>query len=113
MLTPVLEASAKAAAAGCSTNGENVRCQLRWTKQGDGSTGLGESFSALAVAQALLVPQAKALATSSSANGTSGNSTHPGAGGSAQPKDHEGGAGALYASRGVVVVAAVVAVAFL
>lgn len=118
VLTPVLEASAEAAAEDCTKDGDNVKCSLRWSRgDNDHSAGLGESFSALAVTQALLVPEAKALATSASANGTAGSATQdaPGANGSGsvKPKDNEGGAGAVFVSRGLVGLAAVVAVALL
>ncbi|KAF2451659.1 glycoside hydrolase family 76 protein [Karstenula rhodostoma CBS 690.94] len=116
-LAPVLEASAKAAAKGCSEDNGGVKCQLRWTAQGEDAPGaLGEAFSALAVVQALLVPEAKPLATGSSSNGTStGSSTQnaPAASGSGKPAESEGGADALFVSRSLVVVVAALAVAFL
>lgn len=116
-LTPILEASAEAAAKGCSKDDDEVECQLRWTaKRNDESGALGESFSALAVVQALLVPESKPLATGSASNGTStGNPTSnaPAASGSGKPAENEGGADALFVSRGLVVVAAALAVALL
>jgi mannan endo-1,6-alpha-mannosidase len=115
-LTPVLEASAKAAAAGCSAKTKTVGCPLRWTVSDDGNRGVGETFSALAVVQALLVPEAKPLATSSTSNGTSTGSTTEtasGASGSGKPAENEGAADALSVSRGMVVVIAVLAAALL
>jgi hypothetical protein len=67
---------------------------------------LGENFGALAVVQALLVKDAKAPATeSTSGNGTAtGNPTGsaPETSGSANPAEHDGAAGALAVSRGLV-----------
>lgn len=114
-LTPLLEGSAKAAAEGCSTKNKQVECSLRWTSQNDGSSGLGESFSALAVVQALLVPNAKPLATKSSNATSTGSPTesNPAASGSGQPAENEGAADTIVASRSLVVVIAVLAAALL
>ncbi|KAL1593231.1 hypothetical protein SLS60_010839 [Paraconiothyrium brasiliense] len=116
LLTPLLEASAKAAAEGCSTKDGTVKCPLKWTTKDDGEYGLGQSFSALAVVQALLVPNAKPLATKSSSNGTSNGSPAadtPAASGSGKPAENEGAADTLVVSRSLVVVIAVLAAALL
>ena len=88
-INKVLEASAKGAASACSGSGEDVSCKLSWADANsewesasakDGN--LGEVFDALEVVQALLYPQAKALATASgngqSSGSGSGNATQSG-----------------------------------
>lgn len=116
-VTAILEASAQAAAKGCSGEGDDLKCSQKWTAGGsDGNSGLGESFGVLAVTQALLVKNAKAVATGSSGgNGTStGTSTEKAPSGSAKPVENEGAADGLAVSRGgLAVVALLASVAFL
>lgn len=79
-----LEASAKGAAGACSGDGADVSCKLSWKADSSGKSAsakdgnLGEVFNAMEVVQALLYPQAKALATASSTGQTSGNATQSG-----------------------------------
>ncbi|KAJ8114748.1 hypothetical protein OPT61_g3444 [Boeremia exigua] len=57
-INPLLEASAKAAAAQCNAGKDQVTCGLRWVDNGinDGSFGVGEQMAALEIVQALLYP---------------------------------------------------------
>lgn len=76
----MLQASAKGAAEQCEGDEKDVTCGLKWFEKDDeaastgsgGLDGLGETFSAMEVVQALLYPQAKAVTP---ASGNSGNST--------------------------------------
>ncbi|KAL2393304.1 Mannan endo-1,6-alpha-mannosidase DCW1 [Exophiala dermatitidis] len=55
-LKPILEASAKAAAAVCTGGSNGTSCGLKWTTGSfDGSTGVGEQMSALEVIQSNLI----------------------------------------------------------
>lgn len=111
-VTTTLENSAESAAKGCKTNNDNVDCKFKWwTDDRDDSNGLGEAFSALAVVQGLLVKDAKAPATQSSSSSGNGNGTTTGnptgnapeTSGGANPADHDGAAGAVAVSRGLMV----------
>ena len=110
----ILEASAQGAAKGCSGEGKDLKCSLKWT-DGTGSSGLGESFGALAVTQGLLAKDAKAVATRwRDINGTrtdASNDTTPS--GSAKPAENEGAADGLAVSSGALAVVAFVAAAAL
>ena len=62
-VTTLLEASAMAAAASCSGMNNNT-CGTRWyTKDWDGTLGLGQQLTALETVQALLAPSGPKLAT--------------------------------------------------
>jgi mannan endo-1,6-alpha-mannosidase len=116
-ITPVLEASAKAAVGNCDTSedpGFEIQCALIWNRDEDAGTGdLSSLFSALEVVQGLLYPSAKALATANEAtNGPTavGNATqNAGASGTSRAGAPEktGAAGMVAGS-----VTAVLAVAF-
>ncbi|KAK3078162.1 hypothetical protein LTS18_008283, partial [Coniosporium uncinatum] len=102
-IAPLLQRSARAAAASCNSASNGTQCGSQWTlNQFDGTTGLGQQLSALSVIQNLLVGSTPALRTSSTmTNGTGGgngtlapgsNSTSPG------PAVSTGGAGRMVAS---------------
>lgn len=58
-LLPLLQSSAKAAAATCTAGTDGNQCGLRWTLEAnDGSIGVGEQMSALQVFQANLIMSA-------------------------------------------------------
>ncbi|KAF1840353.1 glycoside hydrolase family 76 protein [Cucurbitaria berberidis CBS 394.84] len=117
-INKMIGASAKGAASACDGNDENVSCNLSWihgeskwsVSAKDGN--LGEVFGALEVVQALLYPQAKALATgngkgsgSNAGNGTKSGGAS-GTSGAVSPQS-TGSAGTIAAS-----ITAVIAVAF-
>ncbi|KAF1358890.1 mannan endo-1,6-alpha-mannosidase DCW1 precursor [Lizonia empirigonia] len=64
-LDPLLQTSAKAAAAQCNGGTNQTSCGLRWIDNGtnDGSFGVGEQMAALEVVQALLYPTVGGPAT--------------------------------------------------
>jgi mannan endo-1,6-alpha-mannosidase len=64
-LDPLLQASAKAAAAQCTGGVNQTSCGLRWIDNGvnDGSFGVGEQMAAMEVIQALLYPTVSGPAT--------------------------------------------------
>jgi len=64
-LDPLLQTSAKAAAAQCIGGSDQVSCGLRWVDNGvnDGSFGVGEQMAALEIVQSLLYPSAPGPAT--------------------------------------------------
>jgi mannan endo-1,6-alpha-mannosidase len=64
-LDPMLQTSAKAAAAQCNGGADQVSCGLRWVDNGvnDGSFGVGEQMAALEIVQSLLYPSAPGPAT--------------------------------------------------
>lgn len=65
-ITPLIEASAKGAAASCSGGSDGVTCGIDWTvNEWDGWYGLGEQMSAVEIIQNLLVGQRPAPSTSS------------------------------------------------
>ena len=65
-IAPLIEASAKGAAASCSGGSDGVTCGIDWTiNEWDGWYGLGEQISAMEVIQNLLVGQRPAPYTSS------------------------------------------------
>jgi mannan endo-1,6-alpha-mannosidase len=59
-LDPMLQTSAKAAAAQCTGGNDQTSCGLRWVDNGvnDGSFGVGEQMAALEIVQSLLYPSA-------------------------------------------------------
>lgn len=64
-IDPLLQASAKAAAAQCIGGANQTSCGLRWIDNGvnDGSFGVGEQMAALEVVQGLLYPSVSGPAT--------------------------------------------------
>jgi mannan endo-1,6-alpha-mannosidase len=64
-LDPMLQTSAKAAAAQCIGGNDQVSCGLRWVDNGknDGSFGVGEQMAALEIVQSLLYPTVGGPAT--------------------------------------------------
>ncbi|KAJ4358967.1 hypothetical protein N0V95_002583 [Ascochyta clinopodiicola] len=64
-IDPLLQASAKAAAAQCTGGANQTSCGLRWIDNGanDGSFGVGEQMAALEVVQALLYSTVSGPAT--------------------------------------------------
>jgi mannan endo-1,6-alpha-mannosidase len=64
-INPLLQASAKAAAAQCIGGVNQTSCGLRWIDNGanDGSFGVGEQMAAMEVVQALLYPTVSGPAT--------------------------------------------------
>lgn len=118
MITPVIEASAKAAVEACGDKKTGVECSLGWASKKSKSVGVGESFSALSVVQALLPNNPTGNGTSgngtsgngTSGNGTSGNGTQtqpangsPSDKGENKTEEHTGAASALMASGNFIV----------
>jgi mannan endo-1,6-alpha-mannosidase len=115
----VLRASAKAAAASCDGEGDDVECALRWNDDGDDKVkvkeeGLGETFAALEAVQALLYSQTGSIV---SGNATTNQTTSPsgtpsgspsGTSGAAAP-ENTGAAGRLEIAGSVVFMATLVA----
>lgn len=107
-----LEATAKAAAAGCSGDGQNLKCAHRWVGgDADARTvsvnGLGEATNALEVVQGLLYTEAKlGNGTSSQSPAASGTPT-----GSAKPTEKTGAAPKMAVAWSGVTIAGMVAAA--
>ncbi|RKU40538.1 hydrolase 76 protein, variant 2 [Coniochaeta pulveracea] len=84
-IKPLMESSAKAAAAQCN-GGDNKRmCGLKWTDNGtwDGTTGVGQQMAAMEVVLANMIANVTAPASASSGGTSVGD---PGAGGDDQGK---------------------------
>lgn len=77
---PTLQASAKAAAADCSGEGENLKCAFKWTTADEGKTvsvdGLSEGYSALEAVQSVLYTEAR-IASNSTTNPSPSQSGNP------------------------------------
>jgi len=82
-IMPLLQTSAKAAAAQCDGGTDGTTCGEHWTDNStyDGNYGLGQQMSALSVIQAMLIDQAPELLTNTT-GGTSVGNAGAGAGGS-------------------------------
>jgi len=73
-IIPLLQASANAAAKSCSGGIDGVTCGLSWLPLSwDGSYGVGEQMSALAVIQSCLIAVSPALVTANTGGSSKGN----------------------------------------
>lgn len=89
-ISPLIRSSAQASAKQCSGGTKGTTCGSEWTTgKYDGSSGLGQTLSALEIVQANLVPVAKGLVTG---NGTAagGNQSAGGAGAGASSSSGAG-----------------------
>jgi mannan endo-1,6-alpha-mannosidase len=79
-IKPLLESSAKAAAAQCKGGDNGRMCGLRWTDDGkwDGTTGVGQQMAAMEVVLANIIEQVSAPVTNATGGTSEGNA---GAGG--------------------------------
>jgi len=75
-IIPLLQASGNAASKSCSGGTDGVTCGVSWLPLSwDGSYGVGEQMSALAIIQANLIQQAPALVTTNTGGSSKGNPT--------------------------------------
>lgn len=85
-IVPILQASAKGAAAQCAGPPDGTTCGLHWYKsEYDGNTGVGEQLAALEVIQANLAQKAPAP-VSQKTGGTSKGDAAAGSGGASAPE---------------------------
>jgi hypothetical protein len=84
-IKPILETSAKAAAAACTGGSNQNTCGSRWYQAFDGSVGVGQQMSALSVISANLIKEVKAP-YSANTGGTSQGNPAAGTGSDAPPK---------------------------
>ena len=74
MIMPKLQKSAQAAAASCNGGQDGNQCGLQWTKNSfDGSLGVGEQMSALAVIQSNLITKVAGPVTNNTGGTSKGN----------------------------------------
>lgn len=110
---PTLEASAKAAAATCSGEGDKLKCSFQWATPAEGKTvsvdGLSEGYSALEAVQSLLYAQGK-IASNSTLNPSPSQSGSPTGSNTAPPQQSTNAASGVAIAWGGVSIAGMVAV---
>jgi len=114
LITPLLQASAKGAAKGCSGTDLKLKCSLNWSGSGNTTdSGLSETLSALEVVQGLLVLQAKAATpvnSGASPSGTASPSPSSSSNGTAAPVQNENAGFAVGVSSTFIIGAAALAI---